>query len=90
MVSNIIFLKSYNKKFNLKYETLLFIVPGTPSNVSFPDVTSTTARIIWDVPVNPNGEILAYRINYQLHSSDGYNFSKEFRASDRTFRYCYC
>lgn len=65
---------------------LFFTVPGTPSNVSFPDVTSTTARVIWDVPVDPNGEILAYRINYQLHSSDGYNFSKEFRASDRTFR----
>lgn len=65
----------------------MFTVPGAPSNVSFPDVTSTTARVIWDVPVDPNGEILAYRINYQLHSSEGYNFSKEFRASDRTFRY---
>jgi len=61
-------------------------VPGAPSNVSFPDVTSTTARVIWDVPADPNGEILAYRINYQLHSSEGYNFSKEFPASDRTFR----
>lgn len=39
-------------------------VPGPPSNVSFPDVTTTTARIIWDVPQEPNGEILAYRISF--------------------------
>nr|XP_018910641.1 PREDICTED: protein sidekick isoform X1 [Bemisia tabaci] len=60
--------------------------PGVPSNVSFPDVSLTTARIIWDVPKEPNGEILAYRVNYHLHATGNLNFSREFPPSDRTFR----
>ncbi|KAK3912682.1 Protein sidekick [Frankliniella fusca] len=61
--------------------------PGAPSNVSFPDVSLTTARIIWDVPDEPNGEILAYRVTYHLESKGGaFNFSREFPPSDRTFR----
>ena len=38
---------------------------GPPSNVSFPDVSFTTARVIWDVPAEPNGEILKYRVSYR-------------------------
>lgn len=62
------------------------IVPGVPSNVSFPDVSFTSARVIWDVPSEPNGEILAYRVTYLLDSIQAANFSKEFAPSDRTFR----
>lgn len=58
-----------------------------PSNVSFPDVSFTTARIIWDVPEDPNGEILAYRVTYHLNSTKELIFSREFLPSDRTFRY---
>ncbi|XP_024084969.1 protein sidekick [Cimex lectularius] len=66
-------------------------VPGAPSNVSFPDVSLTMARIIWDEPDEPNGEIIAYRINYRLqHNTYGvpstFNFSREFPPSDRTYR----
>ncbi|KAG8231175.1 hypothetical protein J437_LFUL007935, partial [Ladona fulva] len=61
-------------------------VPGPPSNVSFPDVSLTTARIIWDVPLEPNGRILAYRVSYHLHTDQSLNFSKEFPPSDRTYR----
>uniref|UniRef100_A0A2A4JBT0 Hemolin n=1 Tax=Heliothis virescens TaxID=7102 RepID=A0A2A4JBT0_HELVI len=60
--------------------------PGPPSNVSFPDVTFTTARIIWDVPEDPNGEILAYQVSYHLNSSTKPTFTREFLPSDRTFR----
>ena len=60
--------------------------PGAPSNVSFPDVTFTTARIIWDVPEEPNGEILAYKVTYLLNGTTKHNFSREFPPSDRTFR----
>ncbi|KAH9630731.1 hypothetical protein HF086_004022 [Spodoptera exigua] len=59
--------------------------PGPPSNVSFPDVTFTTARIIWDVPEDPNGEILAYKVTYHLNSTTQHVFSREFLPSDRTF-----
>ncbi|KAI5697514.1 hypothetical protein M8J75_011594 [Diaphorina citri] len=51
--------------------------PGVPSNVSFPDVSLTTARVIWDVPEEPNGEILAYRVTYHLHATGSFNYSKE-------------
>ncbi|KAK2580567.1 hypothetical protein KPH14_007691 [Odynerus spinipes] len=60
--------------------------PGPPSNVSFPDVSFSTARIIWDTPDDPNGEILAYKVMFHLNSSQDHQFSKEFPASDRTFR----
>ena len=60
-------------------------VPGPPSNISFPDVSYTTARIIWDVPLEPNGEIKAYRVNYHLLNSTE-NFTREFLPTDRTFR----
>ncbi|XP_069695045.1 protein sidekick isoform X3 [Periplaneta americana] len=60
--------------------------PGAPSNVSFPDVSFTTARIIWDVPEEPNGEILAYRVTYHLHTSSNLNVSHDFPPSDRTYR----
>lgn len=69
-------------------------VPGPPSNVSFPDVSFTTARIIWDVPVEPNGEIAKYRVTYRRKPdarddsllTPPRNFSKEFLPSDRVFR----
>ncbi|XP_053624713.1 protein sidekick isoform X3 [Plodia interpunctella] len=60
--------------------------PGPPSNVSFPDVTFTTARIIWDVPEDPNGEILAYKVTYHLNNTSQHMFSREFLPSDRTYR----
>ncbi|XP_041766363.1 protein sidekick isoform X3 [Anopheles merus] len=60
--------------------------PGAPSNVSFPDVSFSMARIIWDVPEEPNGEILAYRVTYLLNGSQNLNFTQEFPPSDRTFR----
>lgn len=60
--------------------------PGAPSNVSFPDVSFTTARIIWDLPDEPNGEILAYKVTYSLNGSVNLNYSREFPPSDRTFR----
>ncbi|XP_011308943.1 protein sidekick isoform X2 [Fopius arisanus] len=61
-------------------------VPGPPSNVSFPDVSFSTARIIWDTPEDPNGEILAYKVMFHLNNSQERIFSKEFPASDRTFQ----
>ncbi|XP_051172890.1 protein sidekick isoform X3 [Leptopilina boulardi] len=60
-------------------------VPGPPSNVSIPDVSFSTARIIWDTPEDPNGEILAYKVMFHLNSSSDKPFSKEFPASERTF-----
>ncbi|XP_049831894.1 protein sidekick isoform X2 [Schistocerca gregaria] len=60
--------------------------PGAPSNVSFPDVSVTSARIIWDVPEEPNGDILAYQVTYRLSDETKDNLSREFPPSDRTYR----
>jgi hypothetical protein len=64
----------------------IHIVPGTPSNISFPDVSTTTARMIWDAPIDPNGVILAYRITYALEGYSNPSFSMEFTPETRTFR----
>ncbi|KAJ8687397.1 hypothetical protein QAD02_023191 [Eretmocerus hayati] len=60
-------------------------VPGPPSNVSFPDVSFNTARIIWDTPEDPNGLILAYKVMFHLNGSQNHQFTKEFSSSTRTF-----
>ena len=63
-------------------------VPGPPSNITFPDVTQTTARIQWDIPLEPNGEILAYRISYKMSDDDSRrSITKEFTSTDRTHRF---
>ncbi len=61
-------------------------VPGRPSNVSFPDVSFTTARVIWDVPQEPNGQIKKYRVSYRLQREGSKNFTTELLPTDRTFR----
>ncbi len=73
------------------------LVAGPPSNMSFPDVSFTTARVIWDVPAEPNGEILRYRVSYRRQRRRHFgvegagggqsdNFTREFLPTDRTFR----
>ena len=54
--------------------------------MSFPDVSFSSARVIWDVPIEPNGEILAYRVTYFIDSVVAANMSREFSPSDRTHR----
>lgn len=62
-------------------------VPGAPSNISFPDVTLNTARILWDIPEEPNGEILAYKVTYNLNVSDTFSDrSHELASTDRTYK----
>jgi len=61
-------------------------VPGPPSNVTFPDVSLTNARILWDEPSEPNGEILGYRISHHLDGQKGWNQTKDFSPIERTYR----
>ena len=61
-------------------------VPGPPSAISFPDVSFTYARIIWDVPEEPNGEITAYSIVYHLADNTDVNNTQEFGPTERTFK----
>lgn len=61
-------------------------VPGPPSEISFPDVSFTYARIIWDVPDEPNGEITAYSIVYHLADRADVNNTLEFEPAARTYK----
>ena len=61
--------------------------PGLPQNISSPSVSQTTARILWDPPEDPNGEILGYKVTY--HSlTDGNReiASQELHHNERTFK----
>ncbi|KAJ8390730.1 hypothetical protein AAFF_G00101100 [Aldrovandia affinis] len=51
-------------------ERTLDDVPGPPVGILFPEVRTTSIRLIWQSPAQPNGIILAYQITYRLNSSN--------------------
>ncbi|KAM9843028.1 protein sidekick-2 [Aulostomus maculatus] len=50
-------------------ERTLDDVPGPPVGILFPEVRTTSVRLIWQPPAQPNGIILAYQITYRRNSS---------------------
>ncbi|KAF5901825.1 protein sidekick-2-like isoform X4, partial [Clarias magur] len=50
-------------------ERTLDDVPGPPIGILFPEVRTTSVRLIWQPPAQPNGIILAYQITYRRNSS---------------------
>uniref|UniRef100_A0A8C7STJ0 Sidekick cell adhesion molecule 2 n=1 Tax=Oncorhynchus mykiss TaxID=8022 RepID=A0A8C7STJ0_ONCMY len=51
-------------------ERTLDDVPGPPVGTLFPEVRTTSVRLIWQSPSQPNGIILAYQITYRLNSTN--------------------
>uniref|UniRef100_A0A8C8JV91 Sidekick cell adhesion molecule 2b n=1 Tax=Oncorhynchus tshawytscha TaxID=74940 RepID=A0A8C8JV91_ONCTS len=51
-------------------ERTLDDVPGPPVGILFPEVRTTSVRLIWQSPSQPNGIILAYQITYRLNSTN--------------------
>ncbi|XP_030196012.1 protein sidekick-2 isoform X4 [Gadus morhua] len=51
-------------------ERTLDDVPGPPVGILFPEVRTTSVRLIWQSPSQPNGIVLAYQITYRLNSSN--------------------
>lgn len=45
-----------------------FAVPSNPYNLSAQEVTSTTIKLSWHVPDEPNGRLDGYRI-YYIHQN---------------------
>ena len=41
-----------------------------PPEVNENDITATTAVVRWSPSANPNGEVVGYRVNYVVISSD--------------------
>lgn len=61
--------------------------PSLPTNLSFPSVSQTSARILWDPPEDANGEILGYKVSYHpLSDGPKESNSHELSPSNRTFR----
>ncbi|KAM8824025.1 protein sidekick-2 isoform 1-T1 [Synchiropus picturatus] len=52
-------------------ERTLDDVPGPPVGILFPEVRTTSVRLIWQPPAQPNGIILAYQITFRKNSSTG-------------------
>ena len=61
-------------------------VPGAPSNVSFPDVSYTFARVIWEEPAEPNGLLLGYKVTYHPADSTDINITHELPPESRTYK----
>lgn len=75
------------------YSTVLNVqtledTPGTPQNLSSPTVSQTTARILWDPPENPNGDVIGYKVTYQTLSDNNNKevASHELQHNERTFK----
>ncbi|XP_069381286.1 protein sidekick-2 isoform X3 [Paralichthys olivaceus] len=51
-------------------ERTLDDVPGPPVGILFPEVRTTSVRLIWQPPAQPNGIILAYQITFRRNSSN--------------------
>ncbi|XP_062859555.1 protein sidekick-2-like [Trichomycterus rosablanca] len=51
-------------------ERTLDDVPGPPVGILFPEVRTTSVRLIWQSPAQPNGIILAYQITHRLNSTN--------------------
>ncbi|XP_067860237.1 protein sidekick-2 isoform X1 [Heptranchias perlo] len=51
-------------------ERTLDDVPGPPVGILFPEVRTTSVRLVWQPPAEPNGIILAYQITYRLNTSN--------------------
>ncbi|KAJ8283488.1 hypothetical protein COCON_G00023380 [Conger conger] len=45
-------------------------LPGPPVGILFPEVRTTSVRLIWKSPAQPNGIILAYQITDRLNSTN--------------------
>ncbi|KAM9750644.1 protein sidekick-2 isoform 2-T2 [Dama dama] len=50
-------------------ERTLDDVPGPPVGILFPEVRTTSVRLVWQPPAAPNGIILAYQITHRLNAT---------------------
>ncbi|XP_072208081.1 protein sidekick-2 isoform X2 [Excalfactoria chinensis] len=50
-------------------ERTLDDVPGPPVGMLFPEVRTTSVRLIWQPPTAPNGIILAYQLTHRLNTT---------------------
>ena len=50
---------------DVKIPVGLISVPGPPVGLFFPDVTRSTAQIMWSPPTEPNGIVAGYNVTYR-------------------------
>lgn len=61
--------------------------PGKPQNFTSPTLSQTAARLLWDPPDDPNGDIVGYKVSYHaLTEGNKEILSQELHQNERTFR----
>ncbi|KAM6050152.1 protein sidekick-2 isoform 3-T3 [Theristicus caerulescens] len=50
-------------------ERTLDDVPGPPVGILFPEVRTTSVRLVWQPPAAPNGIILGYQVTHRLNTT---------------------
>ena len=54
------------------YFCFLVAVPGPPQILEVAVLSSTSFNVTWDEPLDPNGVVEGYRLNYSLLAVDDY------------------
>lgn len=49
----------------LELYSYYFTVPGPPTKIWFPEVTYSTAKVVWEPPTQPNGILTGYLVSYK-------------------------
>lgn len=61
--------------------------PEKPQNLSFTSISLTGARVLWDPPEEPNGNIVGYKVSYHTLSEGSKEVvSHELAQNERTFK----
>lgn len=61
--------------------------PGKPQNFTSPTLSQTAARLLWDPPEDPNGDIVGYKVSYHpLTEGNKEILSQELHQNERTFK----
>ena len=53
-------------------------IPGPPTGLKFDEITMSTLKVSWDLPIKSNGDILSYIVAYETAEQDEskYSFKK--------------
>ena len=71
---------------NFVYPPCLYLVPGLVQEPNAAEINSTTITVSWREPLDSNGIIIVYEVEYTLNVTNRQNFSdSELTTSNETF-----
>lgn len=60
-------------------------VPGPPTNIWFPEVTYSTAKVVWEPPTQPNGILTGYLVSYKERDGNFQGNSSDLPVTQREY-----